>query len=193
MYLIYFKAFGVTPSDSAILYVVCAPAGPYFRPKPRASPALPSVVSASTISPSISNTPITNTLNSFSRTRVITQHIFTSGPQRISLLAEKNYVRAWPGGTGGHKLASNYCPGFVPQIEAAKKGFDQILWLFNTDNDDYDDENDEEDEEKGDVKPRKRGMKVTEAGAMNFFLVVRSETQASDGGQFFSPRYAHKL
>lgn len=98
-------AFGVTPSDSAILYVVLAPAGPYFR----------------------------------------------SGAKPISLLAVSENVRAWPGGTGGHKCATNYSPGFVPQLKAAEKGYDQILWLFGED------------------------RRVTEAGVMNFFVAVRRE------------------
>ncbi|TFK60341.1 branched-chain amino acid aminotransferase II [Pluteus cervinus] len=104
------SAFGVTPSDSAILYVVCAPAGPYFR----------------------------------------------SGVKPISLLAGGEGVRAWPGGTGGHKVASNYSPGFVPQIAAAKQGYDQILWLFGDD------------------------RRVTEAGAMNFFIVVKREDDENE-------------
>lgn len=69
----------------------------------------------------------------------------------ISLLAGCENVRAWPGGTGGHKVASNYSPGFVPQIAAAKQGYDQILWLFG------------------------ENKRVTEAGAMNFFIAVSRE------------------
>ncbi|KAG2361873.1 aminotransferase, partial [Suillus spraguei] len=48
----------------------------------------------------------------------------------ISLLAASENVRAWPGGTGGDKVAGNYSPGFLPQRTAAEKGYDQILWLF---------------------------------------------------------------
>ncbi|PIK54146.1 putative branched-chain-amino-acid aminotransferase, cytosolic-like [Apostichopus japonicus] len=43
-------------------------------------------------------------------------------------------------------LCSNYAPGIVPQMEAQKKGCQQILWLYG---DDY---------------------KVTEAGTMNCFM-----------------------
>ncbi|KAK0199515.1 aminotransferase [Desarmillaria ectypa] len=67
----------------------------------------------------------------------------------ISLLAVSNSVRAWPGGTGGHKLGLNYAPGLLPQRIAAKKGYDQILWVL------------------GDV--------VTEAGMMNVFVVIKRE------------------
>ncbi|KAG0703443.1 aminotransferase [Suillus ampliporus] len=69
----------------------------------------------------------------------------------ISLLAVSENVRAWPGGTGGHKIAGNYSPGFLPQRTAAEKGYDQILWIFGND------------------------RRITEAGAMNFFVVVKRD------------------
>jgi branched-chain amino acid aminotransferase len=69
----------------------------------------------------------------------------------ISLLAVSENVRAWPGGTGGHKVAGNYSPGFLPQRSAAEKGYEQILWLFGDD------------------------RRITEAGAMNFFVVVKRD------------------
>jgi hypothetical protein len=98
----------VAASDSALLYVILCPTGPYFR----------------------------------------------SGPKPLSLLAVDEHVRSWPGGTGGFKLGLNYAPGFHPQREAAKKGYDQILWLL------------------GDK------CKITEAGAMNVLVVVKRD----DGG-----------
>jgi branched-chain amino acid aminotransferase len=69
----------------------------------------------------------------------------------VSLLAVSENVRAWPGGTGGHKVAGNYSPGFLPQRSAAEKGYEQILWLFGDD------------------------RRITEAGAMNFFVVVKRD------------------
>lgn len=74
---------------------------------------------------------------------------FRTGPKPLSLLAVNENVRAWPGGTGGHKLGLNYAPGFLPQRIAAKRGYDQILWLL--------------------------GDAVTEAGAMNFFVVIKRD------------------
>lgn len=74
-------------------------------------------------------------------------------PTALSLLAVGESVRSWPGGTGGYKLASNYTQGFLPQQIAAKQGYQQCLWLF--------------------------GENVTEAGAMNFFVVLKRE----DGGK----------
>ncbi|KAJ8472937.1 hypothetical protein ONZ51_g8189 [Trametes cubensis] len=97
------SSLGVAASDSAVLYVICSPTGPYFR----------------------------------------------TGARPINLLAVNETVRAWPGGTGGYKLALNYAPTFKPQQYAAKLGYDQCLWLL--------------------------GEKITEAGAMNFFVVVQRE------------------
>jgi hypothetical protein len=66
-------------------------------------------------------------------------------------------VRAWPGGTGGHKLGLNYAPGFVAQRTAAALGYQQLLWLL--------------------------GETVAEAGAMNVFAVF----ERTDGGKRFYP------
>ncbi|TBU38847.1 branched-chain amino acid aminotransferase II [Dichomitus squalens] len=74
---------------------------------------------------------------------------FRTGARPVNLLAVHDHVRAWPGGTGGYKLALNYAPTFKPQQHAAKLGYDQCLWLL--------------------------GEKITEAGAMNFFVVVRRD------------------
>ena len=60
-------------------------------------------------------------------------------------------VRAWPGGVGDKKLGANYAPGIVPQLEAAKRGFQQNLWLFG---------------EEG---------YVTEVGTMNFFAAIKNK------------------
>ncbi|KAK0448453.1 aminotransferase [Desarmillaria tabescens] len=77
----------------------------------------------------------------------------------ISLLAVSNSVRAWPGGTGEHKLGLNYAPGLLPQRIAVKKGYDQILWVLD------------------DV--------VTEAGLMNVFVVIKRE--GGDGIDVVTP------
>ncbi|KAL0950524.1 hypothetical protein HGRIS_007332 [Hohenbuehelia grisea] len=76
---------------------------------------------------------------------------FRTGPKPLSLLGVSDTVRAWPGGTGGHKLGLNYSPGFLPQRLAAQQGYDQILWLFGED------------------------KRVTEVGAMNVFVVVKRD------------------
>ena len=71
----------------------------------------------------------------------------------LSLMTVSDHVRAWPGGTGEYKLSGNYAPTFMPQWSAAKKGYDQVLWLI--------------------------GDKITEAGVMNFFVVLGRD----DGGK----------
>ncbi|KIY69012.1 branched-chain amino acid aminotransferase II [Cylindrobasidium torrendii FP15055 ss-10] len=74
----------------------------------------------------------------------------TGGSKPLSLMTVEDCVRAWPGGTGDHKLGMNYSPGFNATRLAVQKGYDQILWML------------------GDV--------ITEAGAMNFFVVLKSES-----------------
>ena len=65
----------------------------------------------------------------------------------VSLYAEEKMVRAWPGGTGCYKIGGNYAPGILPQTALAKKGFQQILWLFGPENE------------------------ITEVGTMNLFVL----------------------
>lgn len=74
-------------------------------------------------------------------------------PVAMSLLASPDVVRAWPGGTGAHKIGGNYAPTFVPLHHAIKQGYNQCLWII--------------------------GDTVTEVGAMNFFIVLKRD----DGGQ----------
>ncbi|KAF8584948.1 branched-chain amino acid aminotransferase II [Ramaria rubella] len=78
----------------------------------------------------------------------------------ISLLASSTTVRAWPGGTGAHKLGLNYSPCFEPQREAAKKNYSQILWLLPVE------------------KDNRKEWQVTECGQMNFMCIVKRD----DGG-----------
>ncbi|KAK9899727.1 putative branched-chain-amino-acid aminotransferase 2 [Cystobasidium minutum MCA 4210] len=73
---------------------------------------------------------------------------YKTGFKPVSLLATTTDVRAWPGGTGGYKLGSNYAGGVVPQMAAATEGYQQILWLFGEDH------------------------QLTEVGTMNLFVVL---------------------
>ncbi|KAF9235842.1 aminotransferase [Melanogaster broomeanus] len=70
---------------------------------------------------------------------------FPGGLRPVSLLAIGENVRAWPGGTGDHKVGGNYSPGFLPQRVAAK------------------------------TRIRADDKRVTEAGGMNFFVVVKRD------------------
>ncbi|GAA5883232.1 hypothetical protein JCM16303_007320 [Sporobolomyces ruberrimus] len=76
---------------------------------------------------------------------------YSSGAKPISLLCSSKSVRAWPKGTGDCKFGSNYGPCVAPQIEAAQKGYQQVLWVFG------------EEEE------------LTEVGMMNCFPVFKLE------------------
>lgn len=71
---------------------------------------------------------------------------FKTGFKPISLYADPNFVRAWPGGAGNTKLGSNYAPTIMVQKAAEKLGLQQVLWLFGED------------------------MKLTEVGTMNVFV-----------------------
>ncbi|CCM04140.1 uncharacterized protein FIBRA_06302 [Fibroporia radiculosa] len=110
--LVFLTSLGVTASDQAMLYVICSPAGPYFR----------------------------------------------SGMRPTSLLAVGENVRAWPGGTGCYKLSLNYGSTMKPLKDAERQGYNQVLWLL--------------------------GEQVTEAGAMNFFVVVKRD---DDGWDVITP------
>lgn len=54
---------------------------------------------------------------------------FSKGFSPVKLFADNVHVRSHLGGTGAYKLGSNYAGTIQPQQEAAKKGYDQILWL----------------------------------------------------------------
>ncbi|KNC99948.1 branched-chain amino acid aminotransferase [Spizellomyces punctatus DAOM BR117] len=76
---------------------------------------------------------------------------YKTGFNAVSLYATQQYTRAWPGGTGDAKIGANYAPGIKPQIEVAKEGYQQNLWLFG---------------EK---------QHITEVGTMNFFMYWTNE------------------
>ncbi|PVV03639.1 hypothetical protein BB560_001868 [Smittium megazygosporum] len=76
---------------------------------------------------------------------------FSSKFEAVRLYADTKHVRAWPGGTGGSKLGSNYAGGVVPTKLANQKGYQQILWLIGDDH------------------------QVSEAGTMNIFILWVNE------------------
>lgn len=67
----------------------------------------------------------------------------------VSLLADSSYIRSWPGGIGEVKAGGNYGATVYIQEQAAKRGCDQVLWLFNDE--------------------------VTEVGTMNLFMYWTNE------------------
>lgn len=76
---------------------------------------------------------------------------YPTGFKAVSLEATDYAVRAWPGGVGDKKLGANYAPCIVPQLEAAKRGFHQNLWLFGEE--EY----------------------ITEVGTMNLFVALKDK------------------
>ncbi|KZT58440.1 branched-chain amino acid aminotransferase II [Calocera cornea HHB12733] len=82
---------------------------------------------------------------------------YKGGFKPIALLATTKHVRAAPGGIGSYKLAANYAPGIIPQLEAAMEGYAQNLWLWG------------------------EAHELTEVGTMNLFVVLKGE----DGGACF--------
>ena len=72
---------------------------------------------------------------------------YANGIQPVRLTTDTPYVRAWPGGTGAHKVGGNYAGTIKAQAEA--DGFDQVLWLHEKE-------------------------QVTEVGSMNVFFVLDS-------------------
>lgn len=81
---------------------------------------------------------------------------YPTGFKAISLEATTYAVRAWPGGVGASKLGANYAPCIVPQMQAATRGFQQNLWLF----------------EDTDAETGKSEDFVTEVGTMNLFAAI---------------------
>jgi branched-chain amino acid aminotransferase len=67
------------------------------------------------------------------------------------LASSEDSIRAWPGGFGFAKVGANYGPSLMAHKEAQLRGYDQILWLFA------------------------KETFVTEAGASNFFCIIRSK------------------
>ncbi|KZO99782.1 branched-chain amino acid aminotransferase II [Calocera viscosa TUFC12733] len=81
---------------------------------------------------------------------------YKGGFKPIALLATTKHVRAAPGGIGSYKLAANYAPGIIPQLEAAMEGYAQNLWLWGPEH------------------------FLTEVGTMNLFVVLRREDGATE-------------
>eukprot|EP00941_MAST-03F_sp_MAST-3F-sp1_P004063 g4063.t1 len=72
---------------------------------------------------------------------------FPEGVKPVKLFANSKNARAFPGGTGNVKVGGNYGATIGPQLDAARMGFSQVLWLFG---------------EK---------HQVTEVGVMNLFVL----------------------
>ena len=47
----------------------------------------------------------------------------------VRVYMQEEYVRAFPGGTGGVKAAGNYAATMLPLRQIREKGYDQMLWI----------------------------------------------------------------
>lgn len=47
----------------------------------------------------------------------------------VRVYMQQEFIRAFPGGTGGVKAAGNYGATMMPLMHARKMGFDQMLWI----------------------------------------------------------------
>ena len=74
---------------------------------------------------------------------------YPQGFKPVNIYSKLDAVRAWPNGSGDKKLGSNYGPTIFHQVQVAKEGYDQILWLVND--------------------------RISEVGVMNFFVYWLNE------------------
>jgi len=77
---------------------------------------------------------------------------YSCGVQPVNLLADPDFVRAWPGGSGYSKMGSNYAPTLYISEIAAKHNCHQALWLYGPEEE------------------------ITEVGAMNIFALFRKKS-----------------
>jgi len=82
---------------------------------------------------------------------------FKSGFKPIKLYVDEEYTRAWPGGTGHVKAAGNYGPTVAPQIQAARAGCSQALFVHD-----------------------KEKLWITEAGTMNVFFFIINDSDEKE-------------
>lgn len=55
--------------------------------------------------------------------------LYFTGSETVSLVTTRKFVRAFPGGTGGHKPAANYGPTMLASQQAQEQGYDNVIWL----------------------------------------------------------------
>lgn len=81
---------------------------------------------------------------------------YPTGFAPVKLLADPQYVRAWPGGTGNIKCGGNYALSIGPQRQAMERGYQQLLWLFGEEHN------------------------VTEVGTMNQFWYMKNKKSGKE-------------
>ena len=97
----------------------------------------------------------TSASNDASReTKSSDEPVKTSAPGLKLWASSAPHVRTWPGGAGAAKVGVNYGPTLPAQQQAAKKEFDQVLWLY--------------------PGSQPENPLVTEAGGSNFFVLWKT-------------------
>ncbi|GIY91338.1 branched-chain-amino-acid aminotransferase, mitochondrial [Caerostris extrusa] len=79
-------------------------------------------------------------------------HLWGGQEKAVSLLADPNHVRAWPGGVGSRKMGCNYAPTIRIQQMAEMQNLQQVLWLFG------------------------ENHQLAEVGTMNIFVLLSNST-----------------
>ncbi|EFJ31906.1 hypothetical protein SELMODRAFT_168793 [Selaginella moellendorffii] len=79
---------------------------------------------------------------------------FPTGLKPVKLFVDRRNVRAYPGGVGDRKLGGNYAQTVLPQLEAAKRGCSQVLYVLEG------------------------TERIGEAGSMNIFFLLRDGTKS---------------
>jgi len=54
---------------------------------------------------------------------------YPNGFKPVKLICDRTHKRAWPGGSGDNKVGCNYAGTITHQVQHAKAGFQQVLWL----------------------------------------------------------------
>lgn len=113
-------SLGIAPPSRTTITIVCSPVGPYFPSGTRNS-ALPNSCTCSTSRILLSDWQSRPEPCAQNRMCALTGACLVphAGLQPIQLFLDEEHVRAWPGGVGANKVASNYGPTIVPQMEAA--------------------------------------------------------------------------
>ncbi len=94
---------------------------------------------------------------------------YKNGMAPVKIHIEDSYVRAVKGGTGAAKTGGNYSASLKASAEAAKKGFDQVLWLDG-----------------------KQNKYVEEVGAMNMMFVIDGKLVTAPTGGSILPGITRK-
>ncbi len=94
---------------------------------------------------------------------------YKNGMAPVKIHIEDSYVRAVKGGTGEAKTGGNYSASLKAAAEAAKKGFDQVLWLDGREN-----------------------KYVEEVGAMNMMFVIDGKLITAPTGGSILPGITRK-